>query len=170
VKVCKQCGKEQPLTEFWKRDSKRGHGGHYARCRTCTNASTRVYRSKNKDKWRAINREAWVKLRRDVLAAYGGKCLCCGETRYEFLALDHVGGAGGKHRKLVGTGGTYSEAKRRGFPPCFRIFCHNCNQSRGYYGYCPHEHQVPINASPRRIETETTGFCDANTGAYFCAI
>src|SRR5688572_6031846 len=35
---------------------------------------------------------------------YGGAvCKCCGETRTEFLSIDHVQGGGGKHRKEIKT-------------------------------------------------------------------
>jgi hypothetical protein len=29
--------------------------------------------------------------------------------------------------------------KRQGWPEGFQVLCHNCNSSKGYYGYCPHE-------------------------------
>lgn len=83
------------------------------------------------------------RLRKEVLNAYGGKCACCGENASEFLAIDHVNGGGGKHRKEVGgAGGShfYAWLKHQGFPQDeFRLLCHNCNFSRGKYGYCPHE-------------------------------
>jgi hypothetical protein len=28
---------------------------------------------------------------------------------------------------------------KENFPPEYRVLCHNCNQSHGWYGYCPHE-------------------------------
>lgn len=28
--------------------------------------------------------------------------------------------------------------KRNDWPKGFRVLCHNCNSSLGYYGYCPH--------------------------------
>src|SRR5436305_941261 len=48
-------------------------------------------------------------------------CACpgCGEKRLEFLAVDHIDGGGGKHRKAVGGGGHnfYSWLKRNDYPP-----------------------------------------------------
>ena len=29
--------------------------------------------------------------------------------------------------------------KKNNFPKGFQILCHNCNQTKGYYGKCPHE-------------------------------
>ncbi len=79
-------------------------------------------------------------IRERVIAAYGGKCACCGEAAYEFLALDHVNGDGKQHRAEVGvTSAIYRDVVKQGYPPAFRILCHNCNSARGYYGYCPHE-------------------------------
>jgi formylmethanofuran dehydrogenase subunit E len=36
-----------------------------------------------------------------VINAYGGKCNCCGEDKYEFLAIDHVNGGGKKEREKM---------------------------------------------------------------------
>jgi hypothetical protein len=55
------------------------------------------------------------------------------------LALDHVNGGGREERKTMSTQQIALRAIRNGFPPEYRILCHNCNQSHGWYGYCPHE-------------------------------
>lgn len=88
-------------------------------------------------------------LRLEALTHYSsGKpsCECCGEIRIEFLALDHKDGGGNKHRKEIKNDGNniYRWVRRNGFPPIFRVLCHNCNSSYGHYGYCPHqkEHNV----------------------------
>ncbi len=88
------------------------------------------------EKAKAYRRER----RERVINAYGGKCACCGEAAYEFLALDHVNGDGKQHRAKVGTtNAVLRDVERQGYPPAFRLLCHNCNSARGYYGYCPHE-------------------------------
>ena len=82
-----------------------------------------------------------------VIDAYGGRCECCGETRPEFLTLDHSFGDGGVKRRelksggLHGTNATYNDIIKRGFPKDegLRILCWNCNCSIGSYGYCPHK-------------------------------
>lgn len=80
-----------------------------------------------------------------VLEHYGNKCECCGESNYEFLAIDHINGGGNKHRKQISGGKSASGNEicvwlvRNKFPEGFRILCHNCNQSIGFYGYCPHQ-------------------------------
>lgn len=86
---------------------------------------------------RARGTRHWKKLRREALSRYGGSCACCGESRYEFLALDHINGGGNKLR-----GGNLRNeewARRNGWPPVLRVLCHNCNMARGFYGVCPHE-------------------------------
>ena len=92
-----------------------------------------------------------MKLRAEVLAAYGHACACpnCGEIRAEFLSIDHINGDGAAHRlelgkgnKLMGLARTYAWLKQNAFPKDrFRLLCHNCNFARGHYGYCPHERE-----------------------------
>lgn len=108
---------------------------------------------KYRDKYYANNRKEIIKqhtytnlksrrlARLDCIEYYsGGKncCECCGEKHLEFLAIDHKNGGGGKHRKSLQE---YLPLilKRRGFPKGYRILCHNCNGSIGFYGYCPHQ-------------------------------
>lgn len=93
----------------------------------------------------SINEKARDKYRQDrilCLNRYGNKCVCCGETRYEFLAIDHSNGGGNQHRKrVVGTRLVYWLIKNN-FPDGFRVLCHNCNLALGFYGYCPHSQQT----------------------------
>jgi hypothetical protein len=80
------------------------------------------------------------RLRQTVISHYGGKCDCCGESRIEFLAVDHINGGGNEHRRQVGNGhNMYAWIVRNSFPDMFRILCYNCNHSLGMYGRCPHE-------------------------------
>lgn len=81
------------------------------------------------------------KLREEVLAAYGGVCACCGESTYEFLAIDHHEVSGKEHRQQVKRE-VYRDLRQRGFPPGFRVLCHNCNMAIGFYGECPHKKKV----------------------------
>ncbi len=77
------------------------------------------------------------KLRVRILDEYGGTCACCGESRREFLAIDHIFGGGQRDRRGARL---YQRLRRQGFPKDrYRLLCHNCNQARGIYGYCPHE-------------------------------
>src|ERR1700688_4338156 len=39
------------------------------------------------------------KVKKEIIAAYGGKCACCGTTVFEFLTIEHSWNDGGKLRK-----------------------------------------------------------------------
>ena len=80
-------------------------------------------------------RERYRKTRDEVIAHYGGKCYCCGIRQREFLGIDH---------SLVETDSNFRSGsrliiwlKQNNFPAGFRVLCHNCNSSLGFYGYCP---------------------------------
>lgn len=75
-------------------------------------------------------------VREEVMAAYGGVCVCCGESRLVFLTIDHEARYAGVGPK---TGNPlYMWLKAQGFPEGFRVLCHNCNFAMGLFGYCPH--------------------------------
>ena len=84
--------------------------------------------------------KAWNRsLHTEVMEAYGGTCQCCGESKLEFLALDHINKDGAKERREVGSSySIYLRLKRNNWPEGYRVLCHNCNQSYGHYNYCPH--------------------------------
>ena len=82
-------------------------------------------------------------IRAEVIVAYGGKCSCCGEATPEFLAIDHING---RDKGPRGHGDNklgfqmYFWLRKNGFPKNnYRLLCSNCNNSRGWFGYCPHE-------------------------------
>jgi hypothetical protein len=82
-----------------------------------------------------------AKLRAEVLAAYGNKCTCCGESAEEFLSVDHIEGRGSHHRREVGSH-MYHLLKKLSYPKDkYRLLCMNCNFSIGMRGYCPHDRQ-----------------------------
>jgi hypothetical protein len=76
-----------------------------------------------------------------TIEAYGGKCECCGETRREFLSIDHIDQKGAAHRRHDhGAGPIDAVLKKLGYPTDnFRLLCMNCNFALGKHGYCPHE-------------------------------
>lgn len=83
-------------------------------------------------------------LKAAAIEHYGKACACCGESIYEFLCIDHINGGGNKHRKMLGCSRNFfSWLRRNGYPEGFRTLCHNCNQSLGYNGYCPHQQKRP---------------------------
>ncbi len=93
---------------------------------------------------RLHNKTYNTRLRDEVIAAYGGKCACCGEAEREFLCLDHIGNWGGKHRKAEGWKAKgkalFLRLKNQGFPKDkWRLLCMNCNQATRYGDECPHQ-------------------------------
>jgi hypothetical protein len=110
-------------------------------CRAANAAGMAAWRAKNPIGSAQYQREWRQDLRSEVINHYGGKCVCCGEDKLPFLSLDHKNGGGTKHRNELGLRGSgiWAWAKRHGFPDMFQVLCHNCNQAKGYYGFCPHQ-------------------------------
>lgn len=121
MKTCKTC-KETKNDEDFYRCSGSGNRSQ-SWCKKCTLKS--AYKAR-------------IKARNDCLVAYGNKCFCCGEIKSEFLGIDHINGGGREHRKVVGAR-IYFVVRKEGYPKDkYRLLCHNCNLSLGFYGYCPH--------------------------------
>lgn len=80
--------------------------------------------------------------RQEVLDHYGSVCACCGEGRWEFVAIDHIHGGGTEHRRKDRISDIYKWLKKNNYPEGYRVLCHNCNSSLGYYGYCPHQKEA----------------------------
>jgi hypothetical protein len=104
-------------------------------------AANRWQQETERVKFRQWGRSSYARIRQEVLTHYGGACRCCGEATDEFLSIDHIDGGGSQHRKRLNRygGKMYRWLKALGYPPGFRVLCHNCNFARGRYGYCPHE-------------------------------
>jgi hypothetical protein len=80
------------------------------------------------------------RLRDEVIAAYGGKCSCCGDDNRLHLQLHHVEGGGNKHLRAEGSTAHFRDAKRRGYPKDYEVRCANCNNSTHFGGgLCVHE-------------------------------
>ena len=76
--------------------------------------------------------------REEAIRQYGGRCLCCGEAEFAFLALDHIDGGGNEHRRQRKGDRLCQWLKSRGWPTGYQVLCHNCNAAKGIYGQCPH--------------------------------
>jgi DNA-directed RNA polymerase subunit N (RpoN/RPB10) len=78
--------------------------------------------------------------KKNFLDVYGRKCMCCGETRIEFLTLDHVQGQIGKKKENPFS--AYKKAAQEFRLDLYQVLCMNCNFSKGRYGYCPHTRET----------------------------
>lgn len=147
-KQCSCCGKWKDATlKFFFKDVRRWDCLTH-RCKECRIGAHRKWYDKQdkgtKNKLAKQSKICRDKLRLDVLSHYGNngeiKCACCSESHIEFLAIDHVGGSGNKHRRHVGCWGTsfYYWLRRHGYPDGYQILCHNCNFAKSWGG-CPHE-------------------------------
>jgi hypothetical protein len=135
TKVCSKCNKRKLRSRFSKSECR--YDKVNAWCKKCMRRISKKYlKSKSKE-----SRLARAALRLEVLQHYSGKeipeCACCGVHILEFLSIDHIKGGGSKHKKTVRH--VYLWLRKKGFPKGFRVLCHNCNQSLGAYGYCPHD-------------------------------
>jgi len=98
-------------------------------------------RSEIMDHRKQARHRHYRKVKLTIFEYYGKFCACCGESRVEFLTIDHINGGGKSHRKQLKTRGGYgfyTWLMNHGFPDGYRTLCFNCNLSLGAYGYCPH--------------------------------
>ena len=138
--ICREC--EVILTdENWYASDKKGNS--YV-CKKCNNKISKIWQQNNKDRQNQLQRESNHRLINEVIDAYGGKCACCGETRKEFLTIDHVNGDGNKHKKELGVTGSgfYRWLKQNNYPKGFQVLCFNCNCGKGSYSVCPHNNDI----------------------------
>jgi hypothetical protein len=104
--------------------------------------STRQYTREEKDRRNLGHKRRYQARRIKVLEHYSNgiiKCNCCGETTIEFMSIDHIGGGGNEHRKLVGRKGILNWIISNNYPEGFQVLCHNCNMAKGANGTCPHQ-------------------------------
>lgn len=96
-------------------------------------------------KYKDVQKEHRVRLKRAAIDTYGGVCACCGESDLEFLTIDHINNDGNKWRRNGWSGGIkfYRQLKNAGYPKGeLQVLCFNCNCAKAFYGYCPHESQA----------------------------
>ena len=101
----------------------------------------REWSRKNRDKLRANNakfgeehpeyhRNYQRRRRREVLRAFGGKCVRCGFSDWRALQVDHINGGGSKIHREKGTLATWKEALDN--RDDHQLLCANCNWIKRY--------------------------------------
>lgn len=144
MKTCSKCKTEKPVTEFF--NSRESPDGLSYWCKACNAERQRATRDRRRESGLPSHSTvAARRLRLEVLSHYSDgtmACDCCGDDHVEFLSLDHIDGGGNQHRKELGSNQeVYRQLRQVGYPPGYRVLCHNCNSAIGFYGYCPHEHE-----------------------------
>lgn len=111
-------------------------------CKVCRKTRDQKRYENRKEIIREQQRTYDLSVKLKVIEAYGGKCMCCGETNMEFLTIDHINNDGAEDRKNNGNklgGKLYRWLIKNNFPKEeYQILCYNCNCSKGFFGYCPH--------------------------------
>jgi len=143
TKMCCVCKITKAVSEF--HHDKYIKDGYRCSCKECFKRRyySKDYSREGMRKWRSANpdkrNEYRHRRRRMVLARLGGKCACCGEDRFEFLAIDHIHGVDKAQGRKTGED-LVLQVERDGFDRSkYRVLCHNCNCALGFYGYCPHQ-------------------------------
>lgn len=112
-------------------------------------------RSKAKQKQPRVRAQITARskeIKSEVFAAYGGTCLCCGETHPDFLSIDHTNGYDGQSPRKGSQ--LYRWLLRNRFPDDFRVLCMSCNFALGHHGYCPHSNLTQVCRAGRPTDRE----------------
>jgi len=145
LKTCHTCRQKQRLYDKQRASIR---GSEYQRARN-RGLCTKCYRNPSPDgiicssckpRVYSIAKQHRLRLRQEVIAHYGGRCACCGESNLHFLQIDHIDNDGARHRRADPSAiKIYSWLKVHNFPSGFQVLCANCNSSKGHYGFCPHQ-------------------------------
>ncbi len=139
-KRCPECAQSFPFTaEFWKPNSSgnkiKGKKFHNFRgyCRSCLRLEDNRYA-----------RRKIAQIKKEAVAIYGGKCICCGEQTVEFLTFDHINNDGAQHRRQSHKARKHIQVwlKEQGWPPIVRLLCWNCHMAQNGGRTCPHKAHV----------------------------
>lgn len=153
MKRCSQCKKEKDEVLFPKHST---NGKIYINswCRQCCREIQRKkyhqnrehklklskeWNRKNPEKVKFMRKRYFDGCRAEALKRYGNKCQCCGESKVEFLAIDHIEGLGNQHRRERRENNLPVWLKKNNYPKGFQVLCHNCNMAKSIYKICPHQ-------------------------------
>lgn len=139
--LCMECG--APFASSERRGRRR-----YCSARCHIARDNRLARMRGIDKGSIERRRAdgyWSRWaagqKREALMAYGGaRCACCGDEHFPFLTIDHIGGGGAAHRRVIRTS-LYRWLRDQRYPSGFRVLCMNCNFATRFGRPCPHEEE-----------------------------
>lgn len=91
-KICKKCSvlliEGNTYPSDWK------HGNQM--CKFCRQEECKNITPEKKSEYGFASR---LKAKAETLDIYGNKCVCCGETNWQFLTIDHINNDGKKTKK-----------------------------------------------------------------------
>lgn len=178
MKTCTRCRRELDPAEFYVRKAKKGQKRN-ERCKACIKELNRAYYLANlekvkaqveayrqsrkhtaefKAKQKAASSATHKKWKTIALEKIGKVCACCGESRFEFLSIDHVNNDGYKHRKETSSRNLYYMLSRPDYKSEYALqtLCFNCNFAKRYNGgICPHQERsetIPQGSTVKRPE------------------
>lgn len=163
VRKCSTCGKTRSADAFYEKTRHE--------CRDCETRRRAAHRAANLEQERERQRLSERELRLDLLDAYGGCCVCCGEVRWMLLSIDHKNNDGAEERrKHKSPKSFYRWLRESGYPKDrYQLLCHNCNAAKGFYSECPHETEkragvgsFPETSSLARARLTGFGFCPSS--------
>lgn len=88
-----------------------------------------------------------IREKKDVFSHYcrgTPHCLCCGNSTFEFLSIDHINNNGSQHRKEIKQVSIYKWSIDNAYPDFLTVLCYSCNQAKGFYGVCPHKKRCTL--------------------------
>ena len=145
---CRSCINEQAkarLSEEGKISKKEYDSARYLANRERYLSQAKEWKSKNRQRDNDWRSDRSRRIRAHIIDGYGGACACCGESRYEFLAIDHVNNDGAEQRRNKIRGLRLMRSiVLNNFPPQYQVLCHNCNYAKYAYGRCPHDAEVVL--------------------------
>ena len=138
---CTCCHRRKKLDAFRIRSN---NGQLDSWCIKCWDAYHKTYRLHYLEKQgkilRGYDKYRALQLKLETIAAYGGKCSCCGEDTPEFLTVDCKRHNSGFHKQVRYGGHFYRWLKKHKYPKRqFQLLCFNCNCAKGLFGKCPHK-------------------------------
>lgn len=170
-KQCSKCGAWEKPSEY---PVRKKTGKLEAQCKECYNNKSKEWYRNNTERGKnnaklayQSNRQRYIdnairwnrehperrseiarnwrwKEREMIIEAYGGVCVCCGETIPEFLTIDYANNDGAAKRKQLpkskqGGAGFYRYLRELGYPKDeYQLLCFNCNFAKQHFGVCPH--------------------------------